>query len=202
VAGAREDRRVRRTRRLLREALLELVAEKGYDRVTVQDVIDRADLSRATFYAHFRDKDDLLVSGLDDLEEGLRDSMAAFVEEGQGASERALGSVQALLEHVAAHRWLYRGSVGGRAETLVTRQLRRRLTALARQHYQEMVDSHGWTPPVPLELTAEFVIGAFLSVMWWWLEQDEPLPAERLVELVERLTTPAIDAGLGWRPPE
>src|SRR5262249_36511582 len=165
------------------------------------DVIDRADLSRATFYAHFRDKDDLLVSGLDDLEEGLRDSMAAFVEEGQGASERALGSVQALLEHVAAHRWLYRGSVGRRAETLVTRQLRRRLTARARQHYQEMVDSHGWTPPVPLELTAEFVIGAFLSVMWWWLEQDEPLPAERLVELVERLTTPALDPGPAWPPP-
>lgn len=193
---------MRRTRRLLREALLELVAEKGYDRVTVQDVIDRADLSRATFYAHFRDKDDLLVSGLDDMEEGLRDAMAGFVEEGQGASERALGSVQALLEHVAAHRWLYRGSVGGRAETLVTRQLRRRLTALARQHYQEMVDSHGWTPPVPLELTAEFVIGAFLSVMWWWLEQDEPLPAERVVELVELLTTPAIDAALGLQPPE
>src|SRR5262245_65473884 len=81
VAGAREDRRVRRTRRLLGEGLLELVAEKGYDRVTVQDVIGRADLSRATFYAHFRDKDALLGSGLDDLEEGLRDALAAF---GQG----------------------------------------------------------------------------------------------------------------------
>src|SRR5262249_14089452 len=172
-----------------------------------------------TFYAHFRDKDALLVSGLDDLEEGLRDAMAAFVKEGQGASERALGSVQALLEHVAAHRWLYRGSVGGRAETLVTRQLRRRLTALARRHYQEMVVSYGWTPPVargpdrdsvvrcgwprpvPLEMTAEFVIGAFLGVMWWWLEQDEPLPAERVVELVELLTTPTIDAALGMHPP-
>ena len=92
--------------------------------------------------------------------------------------------------------------MGGRAETLVTRQLRRRLTALARQHYQEMVDSYGWTPPVPLDLTAEFIIGAFLSVMWWWLEQDEPLPAERVVELVELLTTPAIDAALGLQPPE
>jgi AcrR family transcriptional regulator len=200
VAAGREDRRVRRTRRLLREALLELVAEKGYDRVTVQDVIDRADLSRATFYAHFRDKDDLLLSGLDELEEGLREAMAGFVAEGQAASERALGSVQALLEHVAAHRWLYRGSVGGRAEALVTRQLRGRLTAVARQHYQEMVDSNRWTPPVPLAMSAEFVIGGFLGVMWWWLEQDDPLPAERVVELLERLTTPALDAAFGLRP--
>jgi AcrR family transcriptional regulator len=200
VGGGREDRRVRRTRRLLREALLELVAEKGYDRVTVQNVIDRADVSRATFYAHFRDKDALLVSGLDDLEEDLRDATAAVVEEGEGASARALGSVQALLEHAAAHRSLYRGSVGGRAETLVTRHLRRRLTALARQHYQEMADSRGWTLPVPLDLTAEYMIGGFLSVMWWWLEQDEPLPPERVIELVERLNTPALDAAFGLRP--
>jgi AcrR family transcriptional regulator len=197
VADGREDRRVRRTRRLLREALLELVAEKGYDRVTVQDVIDRADLSRATFYAHFRDKDDLLVSGLDELEERLRNAMAAFVDEGEGASERALATVQALLEHVAAHRSLYRSSSGGRAEALVNRHLRRRLTALARHHYQEIVDSRGWSPPVPVEATAEFVIGGFLGVLWWWLERDEPLPAERIVELLSLLVTPAIDAAFG-----
>ena len=193
---------MRRTRRLLREALLELVAEKGYDHVTVQDVIDRADLSRATFYAHFRDKDDLLVSGLDELVEALRDALAAYVREGQRASERALGTVQALLEHVDAHRWLYRGSVGGRAGTLVMRQLRRRLTALFRQNFQDVVDSWRLSPPVPLQVTAEFAVGACLGVVWWWLEQDEPLPAERMTELLELLTTPAIDTGLGLRSPQ
>lgn len=172
---------MRRTRRLLREALLELVAEKGYDRVTVRDVIDRADLSRATFYAHFRDKDDLLVSNLDELEE--------------------LATVQAVLEHVDAHRWLYRGWVGGRAGTLVMRQMRRRLSALVRKSFQQVVDSRRLSPPVPVEVTAEFAVGAFLGVMWWWLEQDEPLPAQRMTELLELLSTPAIDTGLGLLPP-
>ena len=180
VAGGREDRRVRRTRRLLREALVELVAEKGYDRVTVQDVIDRADLSRATFYAHFRDKDDLLLSGLEELER--------------------LGSVGAVVEHVEANRWLYRGSLGGRTGTLVLRQVRRRLTALLRHNFQEAVDRLGLSPPVPVEVTAEFAVGAFLGVMWWWLEQDEPPTAQRMTELLELLSTPAIDTGLGWRP--
>lgn len=201
VSGAREDRRVRRTRRLLREALIGLVAEKSYDRVTVQDVIDRADLSRATFYAHFRDKDDLLISGLVELEERVRDSMAGFVVEDEGASEKAMGSVQALLEHVAAHRSLYRGSLGGRAETLVTRQLRRRLTAVLREHYQELVDSRGWSPAVPVEVSAEFVVGGFLGIMWWWLEQDEPVPADRLLAMIELMNTPAIDVALGMQPP-
>jgi hypothetical protein len=56
VAGQRVDRRVRRTRELLRGSLLSLIAEKGYERVTVQDVIDRAGVGRSTFYAHFRDR--------------------------------------------------------------------------------------------------------------------------------------------------
>ncbi|WP_152975350.1 TetR/AcrR family transcriptional regulator [Rhodococcus rhodochrous] len=56
-----QDRRVRRTRTELHRALIELLTEKGYDRVSVQDILDRADVGRSTFYHHFRDKDDLLV---------------------------------------------------------------------------------------------------------------------------------------------
>src|ERR1700754_1124415 len=67
-----DDRRVRRTRRLLREALIALVAERGYERVTVQDVLDRADVGRSTFYAHFRDKEALFASCFDDLRADLR----------------------------------------------------------------------------------------------------------------------------------
>ena len=85
-----EDRRVRRTRRRLRAALLELILAKGYDKVTIQDVLDRADVGRATFYAHFRDKDDLLVSGAVELRESLREQMAAFAadQDATPAAER------------------------------------------------------------------------------------------------------------------
>ena len=66
--GARPDRRVARSRRALKEALTDLILEQGYESVTVQDVIDRADVGRSTFYAHFVDKDDLLMAILADLE--------------------------------------------------------------------------------------------------------------------------------------
>lgn len=200
VAGGREDRRVRRTRRLLREALLGLVAEKGYDRVTVQDVIDRADLSRATFYAHFRDKDDLLISGLDELEQSLRDAMTAYVERGSLAFGEAQAAVEAL-QHVAAHRWLYRGIIASRAGGFVMRQVRRRLTTLVRQHFQDMVESRRSSPTVPVEVTAEFAVGGLLGALWWWLEQDSQPPPLQMGWLLEQLTTPAIEAGLGLRPP-
>src|SRR6186713_3590542 len=66
--GGKPDRRVARTRRALKDALTDLILEKGYESVTVQDVIDRADVGRSTFYAHFVDKDDLLMAILADLE--------------------------------------------------------------------------------------------------------------------------------------
>src|SRR4051812_15011818 len=65
------DRRVRRTRRNLTDALIGLILERGYEAITVQDILDRADIGRSTFYAHFRDKDALLLSCFDDLREDL-----------------------------------------------------------------------------------------------------------------------------------
>src|SRR4029079_6347017 len=66
--GVRTDRRVGKTRRALKEALTDLILAQGYESVTVQDLIDRADVGRSTFYAHFMDKDDLLMAILADLE--------------------------------------------------------------------------------------------------------------------------------------
>ncbi|MEJ2354006.1 MAG: TetR/AcrR family transcriptional regulator, partial [Anaerolineales bacterium] len=67
----RVDRRVQRTRQLLNDALMSLIVEKGYDSITVQNIIDRANLGRSTFYAHYQDKDDLLLSGIEDVVHSL-----------------------------------------------------------------------------------------------------------------------------------
>ena len=56
-----EDRRIAKSRRALRGALVELMEERGYDALTVNDLCERADTSRGTFYNHFRDKDGLLA---------------------------------------------------------------------------------------------------------------------------------------------
>jgi len=63
------DRRVQKTRKLLQDALIELVAEKGYETITIQELLERANVGRSTFYAHFQDKDQLLYSILDRLDE-------------------------------------------------------------------------------------------------------------------------------------
>jgi AcrR family transcriptional regulator len=78
--GARkDDRRVQRSQQLLRAALLSLIEEKGFEVLTVQEIIDRANVGCATFYAHFASKEELLVSGLDGLRKNSRNRHAPVV---------------------------------------------------------------------------------------------------------------------------
>src|SRR4029453_6969780 len=103
VGIARTDRRVRRTRELLRRALLSLVQEQGYERITVQDILDRADVGRSTFYAHYRDKDDLLLSGFEDIRAALATEREE-AEHGAGAKRELLQPLLIVFRHVEAHR--------------------------------------------------------------------------------------------------
>lgn len=116
-----EDRGVRRTRRLLHEALRSLIVEKGYDHVTVQDVIDRADVGRATFYAHFRDKDDLLMSGFEEMRKSLRRHLVTSPRAHEKPLGEGLGFARALFDHAQGHRREYRAQVGSGAAALSLR---------------------------------------------------------------------------------
>src|SRR3972149_751590 len=74
------DRRVQKTRKLLQDALIELVAEKGYESVTIQEILDKANVGRSTFYSHFQDKDQLLHSILDRLDELFEQHEKLFLD--------------------------------------------------------------------------------------------------------------------------
>ena len=106
---AATDRRVRRTRKLLRDALLALMAERGYESITVQDILDRANVGRSTFYTHFYDKEDLLLSGLEEIRQIFERSNA-----GAGALACAPLSL-GLFRHVLEYEPSYRALIGSRS---------------------------------------------------------------------------------------
>jgi AcrR family transcriptional regulator len=100
VRECHEDRRVRRTKRLLRGALASLVHEKPYDAIAVKEILARADVGRSAFYAHFGDKDALLDSA---IRETLRAS--ASCAPGAAPVDAVLGFSGPLLEHVERRTW-------------------------------------------------------------------------------------------------
>jgi AcrR family transcriptional regulator len=180
-----QDRRVRRTRKLLQDALVALVAERGYERVTVQDVLDRADVGRSTFYAHFTDKDALFASCFDDLREALRRHLA---EMPAGPPTDPLGSV---FEHAYRNREVYRAACGRRGENVLSRQLHPLLVELLTEHLSTV----GTRMPVPV--MAEYHASALTGLVVWWVREDFPYGPEHMAGMCRDLTVPGVIASLG-----
>ena len=122
---ARPDRRVSKTRKALKEALTDLILEKGYEGVTVQDVIDRADVGRSTFYAHFVDKDDLLMAILADLDVPGPDASSWQPD------DPAFGWTLELFRHFGSGKRVFKAVASGQSGALARRETTQRLERLA-----------------------------------------------------------------------
>src|SRR5688572_7301569 len=110
-----KDRRSVRTRRNLGDALVALILRKGYDAITVQDIIDEADVGRSTFYMHYTGKEDLLRASFETLRAALTDAAVAQ----HGPADEPLRFSLALFEHACAHKHVYRALAGGRGGLVV-----------------------------------------------------------------------------------
>lgn len=193
----RPDRRVRRTRELLRNALMSLILERGYHRVTVQDIIDRADVGRSTFYAHFRDKDDLLVYGLEELREAFSTGPDASGP-GRGAGGGS-GASLAVFEHFARSGEVWRAMAGRRGAETFTRYLHGFLSDVVRA--QLAARAPEGPTQVPLDALVEFAVSTMIGLgMRWWMAQELPYSPQEVDRIYRRLTEPAIRAGLRPAP--
>ena len=191
MSSAATDRRVRRTRELLRRALLSLVQEKGYDRITVQDILDRADIGRSTFYAHYRDKDDLLRAGFEDI----RAALAAEREAAEKVPGRRVELLQPMLvvfQHVGKHRGFWEPLSRKGGADLVVRILRESVSDLVREHLRSQFrDAQG--TQMQLEAAMRFVTGACMGLVVWWLEDDAiAYSAEEIHSIFRRLATQGV----------
>jgi len=170
TSAGRRDRRVARTRRLLSEALRQLIRECDYDAITVQDILDRADVGRSTFYAHFRNKDHLLLGGF---------------SQGPAAHPWPAGEMD-LLEHMAENYDLYRSLAGTEGLPAAMGRLRRTLSEAWRARLAEAAGPRGEGGVAP-EVAEHFLTGALMAVVEWWLEAGMPYPPERMNTMLDRL---------------
>jgi AcrR family transcriptional regulator len=190
VSSGTTDRRVRRTRELLRGALLALIQEKGYDRITVQDILDRADVGRSTFYAHFRDKDDLLLSGFDDVRAAL-DAERGAVESGTGKRAAFLRPMLVVFEHVEGHRHFWGALTHKGGADLITRILRESVDELVREHFRsQFAGVKG--DEMQLEAAMQFVAGACMALVIWWLDNEVPYSADEIHSIFRGLANQGV----------
>lgn len=193
------DRRVRKTRELLRSALLALILEKGYYRITVQDILDRADVGRSTFYAHYRDKDDLLLSGFEDVHAALNAEREA-AETGNTRKAEFLEPLLAVFKHVEGHRRFWEALSRKGGADIITRILRDSVADLVREHFRsQFPDIEGRKEHV--EPAMQFVAGACMGLLIWWLNTHAPYSAEEIHSIFKRLATQGVKSfGSGSGP--
>jgi AcrR family transcriptional regulator len=175
------DARVRRTRLQLGTALLNLIIEKPINDVTVQDILDRSGVGRSTFYLHYRDKDDLLVSQLETFLETISNALC----DRKDKSHRVI-PVAELFAHIGNQNKLYRVlSDSGHlkdffdlAEGYFARGIERRL-----------IESGKLTkiPQRELAARASALSGSLLSLLRWWLDRGEKESPQEMDQMFHRM---------------
>jgi AcrR family transcriptional regulator len=164
------DRRARRTRTLVNDALTDLILERGYDRVTVQDILDRADIGRSTFYNHYPSKDDLLLRRLEEVEADVEARISSGVHQNQGPDSSLMSPLLPLFEHADENRPLCRAMLAsGRATTLTVRSGRTFLHDVLVAHLR---DRSGVSDTECLDVAVDFALNAMIGVLTQWLESE------------------------------
>lgn len=177
------DRRAARTRKALHGALMSLILRKGYEATTIQDIIDQADVGRSTFYDHYTGKEDLLRNGFQILRRELAEAQRAARARADGPQDEPLGFSLAMFEHAGGYADVYLAMVGGRGGIVAINELRKVLSEFVRKELSAARDDGA----VARELVVQFVVGALLSVLTWWLERRPGLTPSQADAMFRRL---------------
>lgn len=190
MGDKKSDRRSQRTQKLLHDALISLMLEKRYDRITVQDIIDRANIGRSTFYAHFLDKEDLLINSINTMLDYLHQSH----DSGAAENQRILPVVE-LFSHIQEQHRLFEALMRGKSIDLFLEKIQAFWNIKIEEHLLAVLPK-GQSPLVPLPLISNWVTSTLISMLMWWTEQKMPYTPEKMDEFFWLLVMPGIRSAL------
>jgi AcrR family transcriptional regulator len=173
--------------------MLSLIQEQGFEALTVQQIIDRANVGRATFYAHFDNKDDLLASGFEDLRASLHARQRDAFSRGRTVEERVFAFSQEMFTHANEYRDVFRAMVGKQSGATVQRLLHKLLVDLVRDDVKTAV-ARAESTAVPAEALVQFIAGALFGLLMWWIDGKMRLSVAEVNALFRKLAIPALKA--------
>lgn len=192
---AKVDRRVQRTREQLQTALIDLVHERGFATLTIQDIVDRANVGRTTFYLHYDSKDDLLQSCHEAMISRAHfGPLYPLSKEAWLAPETPAGMVSTY-QHLRAE-WEHLGSIfQGQDNKILLQRFHdwnaRQLEASLRAAFADTACT------MPVEVLATYLAGAQIALLHAWLAKPSVYTPELMAQTVHRLQRAAIGEALG-----
>ncbi|HMB22897.1 MAG: TetR/AcrR family transcriptional regulator [Chloroflexota bacterium] len=182
---SRHERRRQQTRKLLIETTVQLVLEKGYEAITIQDITDRADLGRGTFYIHFKDKEDVLWTAIQDLIREM-ESEAHQQFDGKLPKQVEYYGLLNMFRHAEKNRDLYRVVLGGQGSAVLTERVQDLLADVIRRDVEnpELRDPNAETP---VEVIAQMMTGLMSRLIGWWLKSGNMYSAEQMAAMTYKV---------------
>ncbi len=178
------DRRIQRTRPLLQEALFQLIIERGYERITIADITERANLGRTTFYLHYRDKEDLLQESI----KALLQSLQLDVEPDAQETCTYNMLITRVFQHVARRQQLYQAMLKEAGPTrIIEDAMRAYFMELCQRFLQGDPLQIGSLSLVNNEILAVHAAGSLLGLLSWWLNREDSPSAEDMGTIYCRL---------------
>ena len=175
--GSRVQRRVARTKAAIEDAFVQLVLEQGYDHVAVENIADRADLARATFYAHYPNKEAVLLSVSSRLVEDL---MGRIAYQGGPWTVVRRDALQTAYRHAAENPGLYRACM---SEARTRQAYLSIVSRYAEQNFQDRLTALGRQPRIPVPVMARGFVGAALAILDAWLAGELDGDADQLASM-------------------
>jgi len=200
------DRRVRRTRKALREAMQSLMSEKGYDQVTIEELTERADIGRTTFYLHYSAKQDLLLEQFDELLSQLVDQLAdiplsSWSQQGQvlAMENHPERPVSAIFHHAADNSELYSLVLHGEGVDQASQCLQEMMTRAVTSFFDPKLgnNSEKLNLQFPVELFGNYFAGALLGMIKWWLDEEMPYTPEEMEDIFFQMFLPGAGQVIG-----
>ena len=173
------DLRVRRTKQILRQALMDLMNEKTYETITVAEIAERAMVNRTTFYRHYEDKSDLFTRGMDEMLDEIWNTLWSIPEEIEhDGIEKPRQNTLAMLNHIKHNFDFYKLMFGPRGSGDFFLRMRDSAVDAFRHRVAHVTRHNGTVPRIPLVVLAHMWAGGLLGLLAWWVREDCRVPVE------------------------
>ncbi len=183
---SRHERRRQQTRKLLIQTAVQLVLEKGYDAISIQDITDRADLGRGTFYIHFKDKEEVVWSAIQSLILELEQEAHQLYKDGIPDQPEYYGLLY-IFHRADQNRDLFRLIFSGRGSTVLTRKVQDLLAGIFLYDLKTQPFLRDPISDVPVEIVAQMTTGMITRMIDWWLDTSNVYTAEQMAGMMYKV---------------
>ncbi len=185
----KEDRRIQRTKQALQRALIDLILDKGYEDINVQNIVDRANIGRSTFYTHYSTKDAVFFDSFRALEISLQRTLENQDDDPNQKENYHLKYTGSLFSHVDSNRHLYRALTGRRGGILAANHIRKILFDLVSHDFENRPRTKDFSN-IACDATVHYVVGAITGVLFWWVDHKTQWSSYEVNEFLTSMIAP------------